>query len=180
MAAPLYWNLQRDSVCMRERMHSTWLILHVLLLVALTQMLMIERRIFIRAHGKDVLASTKARNGLPITFRSTRCIRLLVLTLVRRKSCWVDLHVDPPAGCDFECWAARDMVMHHKQPRHRGQPLKPEAGPIRPDLGAGPPPLPYLAFLRPVRPAERYPMLAPEVRHGYCCICMICLSLPTS
>ena len=160
---------------MREHMHSTWPILHVLLLVAHTRMLTIERRISTRAHGKDVLASTKARHGLPITSRSTRCIRLLVLTLVRRKSCWVDLHVDPPAGCDFECWAARDMVMHHKQPRHRGQPLKPDAGPIPPDLSVEPPPLPetlpsYMTVPRPIRPArisaERHATLAPRVRNG--------------
>ncbi|KIP10406.1 hypothetical protein PHLGIDRAFT_241012 [Phlebiopsis gigantea 11061_1 CR5-6] len=64
------------------------------------------------------------------------------------------------------------MVMHHKQPKHRGQPLKPEAGPVGPDLSVELPPLPqtlpsYMSISRPIRAAriseERHAKLAPRI-----------------
>lgn len=62
--------------------------------------------------------------------------------------------------------------MHHKQPKHRGQALKPEAGPVKPDLDVALPPLPqtlpsYMSISRPVRAArmseERHAKLTPRV-----------------
>lgn len=62
--------------------------------------------------------------------------------------------------------------MHYNQPKHRGQALKPEAGPVAPDLSVELPPMPetlpaYMSISRPVRPArissERHATLAPKV-----------------
>ena len=92
--------------------------------------------------------------------RNTRCTRSCVRTMVcelfpRLSLVLIFLF----AGCDFECWHARDMVMHHKQPKHRGQALKPDAGPVAPDLAGELPPMPatlpsYMSVSRPVRAAR--------------------------
>lgn len=47
-------------------------------------------------------------------------------------------------GCDFECWSNHDMVKHYNQPKHRGQPLKPQAVLVPPDPSSSLPPLPDL------------------------------------